>query len=293
MLCTSEFSSFSFIRQTSDSIENLPKKQRVAVEKACEDIQWLLEDEIASAFRTQTPITEENLDRIAKHIQNSQESQNCILEKKDFNFVTGLEKVSNHCLPMFIVELEDANLDYNLKRVGKYYCVVGNLVLEEESDVESLNVMDEVKEKAKLSRKAFGHRRSQSDFTNTKSIEKVKLGDKKITIRRCRSWPLFYDRLNADDNFIYGMEQFDSRNERLWEEKNHGSDMMFQIHENTEANSSKDTSSVSPYPYETDELLQRSMSYSEYQKEDTPVQQKRRHFSLPNIHRPGRYCDIQ
>ena len=82
---------FSFIRQASDSIEHLPLKQRSAVENACREIEWLLEDEIASALRRQAPITEENLNRVAEHIRSSYtENKNCVFQKKHFNFVTGM-----------------------------------------------------------------------------------------------------------------------------------------------------------------------------------------------------------
>ena len=82
--------SFSYIRQASDSIEHLPLKQRDAVENACREIEWLLEDEIASALRRQAPITEENLNRVAEHIRCSySQNKNCVFQKKHFNFVTG------------------------------------------------------------------------------------------------------------------------------------------------------------------------------------------------------------
>ena len=107
-----------------DSISNLPLRQRVAVENACEEIEWLLEDEISSALRRQVPITEENLDRVASHICSKIDSKNCVFQKEYFNFVTGLGKGSNNCLLMFFAELDSVSFDYRLKQVGKYWIQV-------------------------------------------------------------------------------------------------------------------------------------------------------------------------
>ena len=51
-------------------------------------------------------------------------------------------------------------------QVGKYYCVVDNPTADDyEYDVEP-GVMERVKEKAKVTRKGLGHRRSHSDFNS-------------------------------------------------------------------------------------------------------------------------------
>ena len=296
----------SYLRQASDFIQNLPEKQRLAVEKACEGIEWLLEDEIASALRTEVPITEESLTRVAKHIQNSQHSQNCVFKKKDFNFVTGLEKVNSHCcLPMFFVELEEASAEYNLKRIGKYYCVVrgDDFMLEEESDFETpiasvdVNVMHEVKEKAKITRKQLGHRRSQSDFANNRqeAMEKVKTAKKTSTLPRRKSWPAVYDPLMNDLNIIYGYGQSISNTNHSMQgdgrirKRSITNDVVWLVDEDTDDDDddSSKNDAHSPYSpiYEDRDVLQRSMSYSENHKEDVPL--KRRHFSMPDIHRTG------
>jgi len=282
---------FSYIRQASDSIGHLPQSQRSAVEKACKDIEWLLEDEITSALRHQTPITEENLDLIARHISCS-DNKNCISQKKYFNFVTGLDTVSNHCLPMFIVELEE-NTTLDLKRIGKYYCVVANPAIEEESDVEP-GVLQQVKERAKITRKGLGHRRSHSDFTSERHkgiVQKMKLREeKKKPRKRANSWPLFFDKANADTNFIYGLDQHavisgQTQPFPFWElDEFMESEEMLSVRSQLSSNS-KGNSSASPYPpYESRELFQRSISFSEQNKaEKYKVEFRKRYNSLPNI----------
>lgn len=159
---------FSHVNEGMDPLRLLPPKQRAAMEKTVDEINWLLEDEISSALRVNFPITENNLDRVAEHVVISKNRgyENCIHEKRYFMFVNGIEKASVLCLPLFICELESATLDrYKLRRVGKYYCMVINPNLDEESDAESIPFED-IKEQAKITRKNHGHRRSQSDFTN-------------------------------------------------------------------------------------------------------------------------------
>ena len=52
-------------------------------------------------------------------------------------------------------------------QVGKYYCVVDNQSSEEyDFDMDTPGVMERVKEKAKVTRKGLGHRRSHSDFNS-------------------------------------------------------------------------------------------------------------------------------
>ena len=269
---------------------HLPQSQRLAVDKASKDIEWLLEDEITSALRQQSPISEENLDLIAHHISCS-DKKNCISEKKYFNFVTGLDKVSNHCLPMFIVELEE-NTTLDLKRIGKYYCVVANPAIEEESDVEP-GVLQQVKERAKITRKGLGHRRSHSDFTSERHkgiVQKMKLREeKKKPRKRANSWPLFFDKVNADTNFIYGLDQqMVVHTQNLlpyWEiDEFMESEEMLSVRSQLSSNS-KGNSSASPYPpYETREIFQRSISFSEQNKVDKhKVEFRKRYNSLPNI----------
>ena len=62
---------------------------------------------------------------------------------------------------MFIMELESHNFGaFELKRIGKYYCIVSRPISEEESDIGEPvamdpGVMDKVKEKAKITRKGI------------------------------------------------------------------------------------------------------------------------------------------
>ncbi|XP_066910551.1 KICSTOR complex protein SZT2-like [Clytia hemisphaerica] len=288
----------SYIRQASDSIEHLPLKQRAAVENACREIEWLLEDEIASALRRQAPITEENLNRVAEHIRCSySQNKNCVFQKKHFNFVTGLDNASKNCLLMFIMELESHNFGaFELKRIGKYYCIVSRPIIEEESDIGEPGpmdpgVMDKVKEKAKITRKGLGHRRSHSDFSSQRHeviTEKVKLREKKKPRKRVKSWPEFQDQLDVDANFIYGMDnppQNQNVAKPYWEIDEDDDSEIFYLR-SQRSSTSRDPSSASPFPYDTRELFQRSISFSEHNnKYEFRNESHKRFRSLPNINR--------
>lgn len=94
------------------------------MENACQEIEWLLEDEISSALRRQVPITEENLDRVAAHICSNPESKNCVVKKEYFNFVTGLGGKMSNSLMLFFAELDNVTFDYRLRGVCETFCFV-------------------------------------------------------------------------------------------------------------------------------------------------------------------------
>ena len=257
---------FSHVNEGMDPLRLLPPKQRAAMEKTVDEINWLLEDEISSALRVNFPITENNLDRVAEHVVISKNRgyENCIHEKRYFMFVNGIEKASVLCLPLFICELESATLDrYKLRRVGKYYCMVINPNLDEESDAESIPFED-IKEQAKITRKNHGHRRSQSDFTNRISQS---INYDKISPVVSKSLPDLYS--NDIDN------EDDDAGSAWWE---NGS-----IAYNVSLTSSNSKENSTP-SFDTNverEHFQRSYSYSENQHEKLHL--LRRRFSCSDL----------
>lgn len=116
------------VGQQLDSVANLPLRQRAAVENACQEIEWLLEDEISSALRRQVPITEESLDRVAAHICSNPESKNCVVQKEYFNFVTGLGGKGSSGLMLFFAELDNVTFDYSLKEVCETFVLFVTII---------------------------------------------------------------------------------------------------------------------------------------------------------------------
>ena len=282
-------------QDVGNTLDVLPLQQKQAMEKIIKDIDWLLKDEIASALRTHGPVTEENLDKVSQHVQNSVGAENCLCERRYFMFVTGIIKGSDLSLPLFICELESATLDqYRLKRVGKYYCVVVKPAhVDDESDVESAQI-DEIRENAKIKRKGLGHRRSQSDFINDRQrLNKSKdFGDSSLLVSKSHSVPSVY--LASD--FYLGSSDSSASLTSYSEQLVVGQPPMGSLWQpvetiatsssisKAERTSSKGDSSVSLNPEDDIEYLKRSLSFCGVQGEKAC---ERRRFSLPNIFMSG------
>ena len=101
----------------ADPLKSLPKSQLNAVKVIVKKIEWLLKDEIASALRAVSPVTETTLDKVAEHVQSSKED-NCKFEYLPLRFVFGLDK----SLQLFLNDLGNARVEgYLLRKEGKYY----------------------------------------------------------------------------------------------------------------------------------------------------------------------------
>ncbi|XP_065662266.1 KICSTOR complex protein SZT2 isoform X3 [Hydra vulgaris] len=181
----------------NDGLDGLTRDQKNAVSNVIEEINWLLKDEIASALRTHGPVVETSLDIVAEHVRNSPNVENCKFEKRYFKFVTGIETVSDLSSSLFIYELESVNLDgYILKRVGKYYCVVV-----ENIECENKKVEDDIKQ-YNFQHRNKGHRRSQSDVTNSfqSSIKRKQTSTNEFIMSRSFSdSTIFLDTLHPVD----------------------------------------------------------------------------------------------
>ena len=106
----------------TDPLKTLPKAQLNAFKVIVKKIEWLLRDEIASALRSASPVTEATLDNVADHVKSSNAS-NCQFRRISLRFVSGLDK----SLQLFLDELSRAEInDYHLENKGKYFYFVPN-----------------------------------------------------------------------------------------------------------------------------------------------------------------------
>ncbi|CAI9736159.1 Hypothetical predicted protein [Octopus vulgaris] len=101
----------------------LPKSYHEAVMDCKHEIEWLLRDEIACALRYVFPITEDKLQNVTEHVQESVQlgKSSCYIEEVFPQFVFG----SDQCLESFIEELKRVSIkNYRLKREGMFFYLV-------------------------------------------------------------------------------------------------------------------------------------------------------------------------
>lgn len=127
------------MEQLQDEINHLPPYQMRAILSLIEEIEWLLEDETATALLDQKNPTEETLKFVAKHVSESTEKSSCCMDKVPLHFVFPLE-ISG---PIFLEELKNLTVDkYCVKQEGNLFYCIKNLdysvpqsdQLEEQSD---------------------------------------------------------------------------------------------------------------------------------------------------------------
>ncbi|ELT88148.1 hypothetical protein CAPTEDRAFT_222074 [Capitella teleta] len=107
-------------RQASEVPSSIPKPQLGALNACKEQIKWLMTDEMVSALRLTTPVTEETLEMVAEHVKNSLPRDNwaSVLDHVYLKFVYGPEQSLTH----FIEEFERMNLPgYHLNKEGRFY----------------------------------------------------------------------------------------------------------------------------------------------------------------------------
>ncbi|GAB1605816.1 Hypothetical predicted protein [Argonauta hians] len=101
----------------------LPKAYHEAVTDCKQEIEWLLRDEIACALRYVFPITEDRLQNVTEHVQESValRKPSCYIEEVFPQFVFGTDQ----CLDSFIEELKRVSIkNYRLKREGVFFYLV-------------------------------------------------------------------------------------------------------------------------------------------------------------------------
>ena len=104
-----------------EPLQNLPSHQRDAMVSVCDQIQWLLEDEIVAELRHAGTVTLPTLEKVAAHVQEFSHHSSCILRHVPLQFVFGAEK----SMELFVKEFNKIEIeDYKLKVLGPYYYLV-------------------------------------------------------------------------------------------------------------------------------------------------------------------------
>lgn len=101
-----------------DPLHGLRHSQRLAVNSTCEDIRWLLQDEIVSELRHIGPVSRSMLEKVEHHVKQPGDHPSCISRHVRLQFVYGAEQ----SLELFVKEFEKISLpEYVLNETEKYY----------------------------------------------------------------------------------------------------------------------------------------------------------------------------
>ena len=108
-----------------EPLHNLPGYQRAAMLTSCDQIQWLLQDEIVAELRHTGAVTLPILEKVAAHVQEfshpTSSTSSCILRHVSLQFVFGAEK----SMELFVKEFEKIEIeDYHLRILRPYYYLV-------------------------------------------------------------------------------------------------------------------------------------------------------------------------
>ena len=125
----------SDVDNLQDEINDLPSYQTRAILSLVDEIEWLLQDETATALLDQEMPTEETLKFVAKHVSESAEKSSCCMDKVPLHFVFPSEISA----PIFLEELKKLRVDrYCVKQEGNwFYCVKNvNLFAQKENTLE-------------------------------------------------------------------------------------------------------------------------------------------------------------
>lgn len=104
-----------------EPLQNLPEYQRKSMIAICDQIQWLLQDEIVGELRHASTVTLPTLEKVAAHVQEFSHHSSCILRPVPLHFVFGAEK----SMELFVKEFEKIEIeDYHMKILSPYYYLV-------------------------------------------------------------------------------------------------------------------------------------------------------------------------
>lgn len=122
---------------TYEGIANLPRHQYLAVSSLIDEINWLLKDETAAVLLDRPSPTEETLNFVSKHVEESNNRTSCYMDKVPLHFVFS----SENSLPRFVEELKKLTIDrYCIRQeAGFFYFVKRELMpsdVFEEDDLE-------------------------------------------------------------------------------------------------------------------------------------------------------------
>lgn len=109
------------VEQILETMANLPSHQYAAVSNLVEEINWLLKDETAAVLLDNPSPTEENLNFVAKHVEDSNNRSSCYVDKVPLHFVFS----SDSSLPRFVEELKKLTVDrYSIKQEETWFYFV-------------------------------------------------------------------------------------------------------------------------------------------------------------------------
>ncbi|CAK9801279.1 KICSTOR complex protein SZT2 [Anthophora quadrimaculata] len=107
-----------------ERMSHLPLSQHNAISNLRDEIEWLLQDETATALLDRSTINEDVLRFVANHVSESTDRFSCKVEKVPLHFVFP----SEDCKPKFISELKKLQIDkYCIRQEGNLFYFVKNL----------------------------------------------------------------------------------------------------------------------------------------------------------------------
>ncbi|XP_043599602.1 KICSTOR complex protein SZT2-like isoform X2 [Bombus pyrosoma] len=107
-----------------EKMSHLPLSQHNAISNLKDEIEWLLQDETATAFLDQPVINENVLNFVANHVSESTDRFSCKVEKVPLYFVFP----SDDSKPKFISELRKLQIDkYCIRQEGNLFYFVKNM----------------------------------------------------------------------------------------------------------------------------------------------------------------------
>ncbi|XP_043487708.1 KICSTOR complex protein SZT2-like isoform X1 [Polistes fuscatus] len=106
-----------------DSMKHLPLHQHSAITNLTYEIEWLLQDETATALLDRSPPTEKTLKFVARHVSESTERTSCSMDKVPLHFVFP----SENSVLKFLEELQKLKIDrYCIQQEGFLYYFIKN-----------------------------------------------------------------------------------------------------------------------------------------------------------------------
>ena len=115
---------FSEVEAIQAGIVHLPVHQYLAIKHLKDEIDWLLQDETATALLDKSSPNEDTLNFVARHVSESKDRTSCYTEKVPLHFVFP----SENSVPKFLEELTRLEIDrYCIRQEGSLFYFVKNL----------------------------------------------------------------------------------------------------------------------------------------------------------------------
>ncbi|XP_066247487.1 KICSTOR complex protein SZT2-like [Euwallacea similis] len=135
----SSTSDASMTSEVAMPLRNLTDLQRRSVDKLCDEVKWLLEDEICTALLDTIPVTTNTIKSVIKHVSGGYLTRDsCKMEKLTLNFVY----ITEQSHEKFLQEFQGIKLPigYRLCQEQDYYYVAKDNLLKESDTYVNLSV---------------------------------------------------------------------------------------------------------------------------------------------------------